>query len=62
MNIVGENVIIKVPSGNLKHNTINNNEQVLNKFIETDYQNSLLTDIVQSYGVGDLCLIGKLSY
>lgn len=28
------------------------------KFVETDYQNKLLTEIVQSYAVGDLCLVG----
>lgn len=28
------------------------------QFIETHYQNTLLSEIIQSYAVGDVCLIG----
>lgn len=51
--LVGKKIVeIAVPSGSKR-----TNEQ-LNEFVETDYQNNLLSDIIQSHAVGDFCLIG----
>lgn len=33
--------------------------EVGGEFVETDYHNHLLAEIIQSYAVGDICLIGE---
>lgn len=44
--------VIDVPCGNRSHP---NNDSIL---IPTDYQTHALADIIQSYAVGDICLVG----
>lgn len=51
--INGENVSINVPSAHEKSAS-----EFGHRFIETNYQNYLLSEIIQSYAVGDICLIG----
>lgn len=29
------------------------------RFVQTDYQNKVLSELIQSYSVGDVCLVGK---
>ena len=42
------------------HGTATNNPSTdKSKFIKTDYQESLLAELMQTYAVADLCLIGK---
>lgn len=42
-----------VPSGHQR------TEEFGGRFVETDYHSRLLSDIVQSYAAGDICLIGE---
>lgn len=48
------NIVINVPGGieTSMQNTQNS------EYIETNYQNSLMSEIIQSYAAGDICLIG----
>lgn len=48
-----DEITIKVPGG-LRTSSSDFGHQ----FIETTYQNYLLSEIMQSYAVGDICLIG----
>ncbi|XP_031637278.1 von Willebrand factor A domain-containing protein 8 [Contarinia nasturtii] len=47
----GEKCSIKVPGGTTA-------TEIGSQFVETNYQNYLLSEIIQSYAVGDICLIG----
>lgn len=47
----GDKIIIEVPGGH-------QSSEIGQQFIDTNYQNYLLTEIIQSYAVGDVCLIG----
>lgn len=49
----GKQVEIDVPGGQHESTT-----EFGHRFIETNYQNYLLSEIIQSYAVGDVCLIG----
>lgn len=49
----GDNVLLNVPGGH--QTTI---AEFGHRFIETNYQNYLLSELIQSYAVGDICLIG----
>lgn len=55
MQIANRNVLVNVPTGTRKY--LDTNE---NAFVETKYQSKVLTEILQSYAVGDVCLVGKL--
>lgn len=55
MNIAAENVEVEVPHGMSRLAGSEN----LNRFVETEYQSKLLTEIIQTFAVGELCLIGK---
>lgn len=56
LDIANERIDIKVP---VPESSISGQEDNQFRYVETDYQNKLLTEIVQSYAVGDLCLIGE---
>lgn len=56
MNIAAENVEVEVPHGTSR---LAGSEKNGNRFVETEYQNKLLTEIVQTFAVGELCLVGK---
>lgn len=49
----GKELTIDVPGG-VRTTT----PELDHQFIETNYQNYLLSEIIQSYAVGDICLIG----
>lgn len=49
----GEEIAIEVAGGH--QSSLSN---FGHEFIETNYQNQLLSEIIQSYAVGDICLIG----
>lgn len=55
MNIAAENVEVEVPHGTSR---LAGSENV-NRFVETEYQSKLLTEIIQTFAVGELCLVGK---
>lgn len=55
MNIAAENVEVEVPHGTSR---LAGSENV-NRFVETDYQRKLLTEIIQTFAVGEVCLVGK---
>lgn len=54
MNIANKTVNIKVP---VPANNVAPNNPF--KFVETDYQNKVLAELIQSFAVGDVCLVGK---
>lgn len=47
----GDKITIEVPGGH-------QSSEIGHQFVDTNYQNYLLTEIIQSYAVGDICLIG----
>jgi von Willebrand factor A domain-containing protein 8 len=53
LKINNKSVAFEVPGGTSKHLL-----KTENKFIETNYQNNVLADIMQSHGAGDFCLVG----
>lgn len=60
MNIVGEKVAVNVPAAGQQWAGADTISHSL--FVATEYQSKLLTEIVQSYAVGDLCLVGTYVY
>ncbi|XP_059607607.1 von Willebrand factor A domain-containing protein 8 [Phlebotomus argentipes] len=48
------NVVVAVPSGGRKYNL----DSPMGRFVSTGYQNNLLADVMQSFAVGDVCLLG----
>lgn len=51
------NVIsIPIQCGAVDATTLNNNGQ--RKFVETNYHNNLLAEMIQSYAITDFCLVG----
>ncbi|KAJ6647144.1 von Willebrand factor A domain-containing protein 8 [Pseudolycoriella hygida] len=54
MNIAAKNVEVEVPHGTSRLAGIENG----NRFVETEYQSKLLTEIIQTFAVGELCLVG----
>lgn len=73
MEIAGEMVAVEVPAvGGVKERKLDDGgvtgvgttaaSVAEMKFVGTEYQSRLLTEIVQSYAVGDLCLVGKYNF
>lgn len=56
MNIAAENFEVEVPHGSSRLAGSENG----NRFVETEYQSKLLTEIIQTFAVGELCLVGKV--
>lgn len=56
MNIAGEKVAVNVPAAG--EQWVGADTTSHSQFVATEYQSKLLTEIVQSYAVGDLCLVG----
>lgn len=56
MNIAAENFEVEVPHGTSRLAGSENG----NRFVETGYQSKLLTEIIQTFAVGELCLVGKV--
>lgn len=56
MNIAGEKVMVNVPAAGQQW--VGADTTSHSQFVATEYQSKLLTEIVQSYAVGDLCLVG----
>ena len=56
VNVANETVSISVPAAG----TITSSKVDENLFVQTEYQNRLLADILQSYAVGDFCLVGRV--
>lgn len=58
MNIDAKNVEVVVPHGTSRLAGIENG----NRFVETEYQSKLLTEIIQTFAVGEVCLVGKIGF
>lgn len=50
-------ISLQIHIGNDDFTSNNNGSQRL--FVETNYHNSLLAELIQSYAIGDVCLIGS---
>lgn len=57
MNIDAKSVEVEVPHGTSRLAGSENG----NRFVETEYQSKLLTEIVQTFAVGEVCLVGKIA-
>lgn len=57
MSIAAENVEVEVPHGTSRLAGSENG----NRFVATEYQSKLLTEMIQTFAVGELCLIGKVN-
>lgn len=58
MNIAAENVEVEVPLGTSRLTGSENG----NRFVETEYQSKLMTEIIQTFAVGEICLVGKFFF
>lgn len=56
MNIAAVNVEVEVPHGTSRLAGSKNE----NRFVETEYQSKLMTEMIQTFAVGELCLVGKV--
>lgn len=56
MNIAAANVEVEVPHGTSRLAGSKNE----NRFVETEYQSKLMTEMIQTFAVGELCLVGKV--